>query len=1096
MATSIYKVNSSLPSTNKIEDINDMLLILEGMVDKASFNKNELDQIFNDIVLDRKFLRNQNIGHTLSTYTGWSHFYAESGYSIWKITPTTYKYNANNQLYFDNKLLTNKGNANSESATTFDKVWVFNGSSYINNTTEAGTEGGTEFSIFATTSGYLYIGLSSTFTGIKFEFQTRGSNYNLEVEYSDDSSGTGFGQLTANTNSLVDNTNNFESDGSITFATPSDWTSIAIDTVSKYWIRISSTSTPTTTAKSYLIIPNNSVIGLLAMSSEQLANEDWLWCTYSSSIYVTIRNSGNQAYEGNYYLTSHSSTTNKQNFFIYNHTFSADYQDSTFVQGSAGFGYMQPPVEDKDITDPASGLTDGIRYLIIDGGSGTEFAGKDNKIAEYDSASPGTWTFITPLEGMIVYVKDEDRYYQYEGNSWEQLAAGAGGGLDWQESVKDKDLITIPGSPVEQNRYIIATGATGAWSYFVNYITEYIDSGWVYIAPSEGMCTWVEDENKLYIYNGTSWVEFSINLDHGSLVGLADDDHTQYLLVNGNRLMSGNLNMGLNKMIQLADPSNSRDAATKSYVDSHINIEDLWDRASGGTTITPMNANDNLNMGSGNIQTTGNLTDGTNLLTIVNAKDAYNKRVDIWNLPLTFLSNVVTLNYNTEDFGLSGNNLFVRDVGIDHGSISGLLDDDHTQYLNNTRADVWIIQKSISILSDVDITSGLGIGELFRWDGSRWHNTSGIIINTLGNIGIGNTNPAVGLHLGTAASTHSLTDSNDMIISGKLEVDGVVFFDSTLNGLTLTSQSIGFTIVGGNTNKLLTLNEDIIASNLVDNASVPLLISSGNISLRYNTLNFELDSGQQLTIKESGIDHGSVTGLADNDHTQYVKAVGGLPLSIAGQSITFNFDNTDFQLNGNQLQISEGGINHSNLSNLSADAHTQYFNTARANTWFLTKDISSLNDVDIASGVSSGHLMRWNGSRWSNIAPNSAITRIVIVKVIADDTTLTTGDGKMYFTVPPELNSMNLVDADAHVYTVSSSGTPTIQIHNLTDINDMLATLITIDANEKDSSTALIPSIIDQAKDDVATADELRIDVDVAGTGTKGLEIRMTFQTP
>jgi len=127
---------------------------------------------------------------------------------------------------------------------------------------------------------------------------------------------------------------------------------------------------------------------------------------------------------------------------------------------------------------------------------------------------------------------------------------------------------------------------------------------------------------------------------------------------------------------------------------------------------------------------------------------------------------------------------------------------------------------------------------------------------------------------------------------------------------------------------------------------------------------------------------------------------------------------------------------------------------------------------------------------------DSIITRVVVLKVIADDTSLTTGDGKMYFTIPIELNGMNLVSVGAHVYTVSSSGLPTIQIHNLTDTADMLSTRITIDANEKDSKDATAAAVIDTDHDDVATGDEIRIDVDGAGTGTKGLEIRLGFSLP
>jgi hypothetical protein len=123
-------------------------------------------------------------------------------------------------------------------------------------------------------------------------------------------------------------------------------------------------------------------------------------------------------------------------------------------------------------------------------------------------------------------------------------------------------------------------------------------------------------------------------------------------------------------------------------------------------------------------------------------------------------------------------------------------------------------------------------------------------------------------------------------------------------------------------------------------------------------------------------------------------------------------------------------------------------------------------------------------------------TKTVVLKVITEATALTAGDGKMYFTVPIELGGMDLVTVGAHVYTVSSSGLPTIQIHNLTQAADMLTTRITIDVSEKDSSTAAAAAVIDTANDDVATGDEIRIDVDVAGTGTLGLEVRMGFRTP
>jgi len=88
-----------------------------------------------------------------------------------------------------------------------------------------------------------------------------------------------------------------------------------------------------------------------------------------------------------------------------------------------------------------------------------------------------------------------------------------------------------------------------------------------------------------------------MNMDHGNLLGLADDDHTQYLLVDGTRAMTGALDMGTAKIENVVDPTSDQEAATKKYVDDSIIIEDLWNRV--GTTLEPSNANDNVNIGAG-----------------------------------------------------------------------------------------------------------------------------------------------------------------------------------------------------------------------------------------------------------------------------------------------------------------------------------------------------------------------------------------------------------------------------------------------------------------------------------------------------------------
>jgi len=120
-------------------------------------------------------------------------------------------------------------------------------------------------------------------------------------------------------------------------------------------------------------------------------------------------------------------------------------------------------------------------------------------------------------------------------------------------------------------------------------------------------------------------------------------------------------------------------------------------------------------------------------------------------------------------------------------------------------------------------------------------------------------------------------------------------------------------------------------------------------------------------------------------------------------------------------------------------------------------------------------------------------SRVCEIIAVADTTTNTTGDAKATFTIPYELNGYNLTNAAASVSTVSSSGTVTVQIRNVTDSQDMLSTLITIDANENTSYTAATSMVIDTSHDDVATGDEIAIDLDGVGTGSKGLKVILTF---
>lgn len=115
------------------------------------------------------------------------------------------------------------------------------------------------------------------------------------------------------------------------------------------------------------------------------------------------------------------------------------------------------------------------------------------------------------------------------------------------------------------------------------------------------------------------------------------------------------------------------------------------------------------------------------------------------------------------------------------------------------------------------------------------------------------------------------------------------------------------------------------------------------------------------------------------------------------------------------------------------------------------------------------------------------------VKSVSDTTTMTVGDDKRRWTVIDELDGQFLRSAHITVTTASSSGIVTVQIHNIQDAADLLSTKVTIDANERTSYTAVTDQVVNTLVNQVAVGDVLRIDVDVAGTGAKGLEVIFEF---
>ena len=119
--------------------------------------------------------------------------------------------------------------------------------------------------------------------------------------------------------------------------------------------------------------------------------------------------------------------------------------------------------------------------------------------------------------------------------------------------------------------------------------------------------------------------------------------------------------------------------------------------------------------------------------------------------------------------------------------------------------------------------------------------------------------------------------------------------------------------------------------------------------------------------------------------------------------------------------------------------------------------------------------------------------------VVNSDTATAVADGKLGASVPAGMNEMNLVDFTCSVSDLNSaaSGATTVVLRRVRGgtAADMTSTGVTIDYNEYTASD----EVIDTSNDDLATGDNLYVDIPTGGVTSpaqKGLHCTATFEAP
>ena len=158
---------------------------------------------------------------------------------------------------------------------------------------------------------------------------------------------------------------------------------------------------------------------------------------------------------------------------------------------------------------------------------------------------------------------------------------------------------------------------------------------------------------------------------------------------------------------------------------------------------------------------------------------------------------------------------------------------------------------------------------------------------------------------------------------------------------------------------------------------------------------------------------------------------------------------------------------------------------------------SLLGDFKVANGSIASRDYKRDGTGWSLNSDGTVdglqTANYISIIVKQSNATITTGDGVFGVAIPAGMNGKVLTAALARIYTIGTSGTTTIQIRRrrLAVSADMLSTRITVSYNEY----YVADGVINTSNDDLATGDEIFVDVDTVASGSpKGLSVVLNFE--
>ena len=521
-------------------------------------------------------------------------------------------------------------------------------------------------------------------------------------------------------------------------------------------------------------------------------------------------------------------------------------------------------------------------------------------------------------------------------------------------------------------------------------------------------------------YDGGAWKNLDVSggsIDHGSIGGLGDDDHGQYhndargdaryrtqTILSSNNNTEGASLIGIEDAGTIITATNVEGALTETKGIADTNSTNIGTNTTAitgklnksGDTMTgdlTMNAGKNLILSDDDTSNTvtlnvpGDVT-GTYTLTFPPTDGVLNqilKRDGSGNLVwanddggtsytadgdgILLSGSEFQLELDGTTLGKSASGLKVNEANLDHGTIGGLGDDDHAQYHNNTRGDArYRTQTILSSNNNAEGASIIGIEDAGTIIIAT--NVEGALSEVTGKADTNATN----IGTNSTAITGKVSKSGDSM-SGNLTMgsgNDLILTDGDTNTTTIQSAAdvtANYTLTlppaDGALNQILKRDG---SGNLVwsaDNGGTAYTADGDGILLSGSEFQLELDgttlgkSASGLKVNEANLDHGTLAGLTDDDHTDYHNNTRGdaryfqktehmnasAGVGDAGKPLKL-----DAAGHVDATMINDADISHGNLSNLGVDDHAQYHNNTRGDGRYRTQTI--LSSTSNAEGAS------------------------------------------------------------------------------------------------------------------------------------------------